>query len=1566
MSCGTIYEGTYMYSPEEFKKLRQQSEKRIEEISKVLNSEQYEGVKKAIASSVEDMYTTITRSIYKNKSKGEIKEIGGDQLVETIERITKNNLSPKKDIFDAVTTYSNLVVDSYFMLRVLERVTMELVDIKEEDLLGRDRVEELLDLRDKAEVTYYAIADKAFEDIVADLPSDNIIRQVIDDIKAVTGSIQQKVKEAIVPFQVEYIYNGLHEDIQNNVRLKKEIKEQVEQRQFYKSQGLPDSSRQIKYIDNRIKILKSQFITKDLIKEFLLGEHSDSSQYEYLFHAARLSSDPIIAPLAEKAADLKYEAYYEYKQNFEPRIQDFQDRWLEFTNTNLNQNPSMEKLYQPFIEWKVIKKATIDKRIVEVPTGEVDEFGAPEYDKREELYLKERIVTFAEHRDSIDTTAYHHRNYLAVKQEFARRKMYLAETEEEIKESKKLFKEASKELTDFINKYFEKPFTEEYYKIADNIDPVYKEIYTQKSEEVRARLKELYNSYSETEEAEFRQLQREFRNLSSTVDLNGKKKKGEDLKLAQALNEWKEGRKALYKDRDLSELEEEAEQKRLIHRERFLKVLQRKKQNRPSDEQISKLMRFFDQNSTRQVRTEEYYKELKKLREKATDLKSQISKLLGIKELGNLYEELNDKTKSYRQSNGVIDGENFPQHLAKDIKQIQENIDREYQEYSSLKYRSSKKLTKKEITEYESLRSELKSIQKAIRAYDTYETTEAYDARLEKEKEIILAKFPNATKEQIQRELETNSKWYINNHYQKSTFDPDTKEIGKKFEPIAIWQYKTPTNPDHVKFVPSFEYYRENNYASSIKDEYKSDNYIRNIFTGMASVKKGSKYDKTSPLYEQEIDSQLALAAEYTEGDSEQLIEQLKIQKEYNLLLYKNSDSQIQEVLGFINESLELWKDIQGLEEDTPMEVYERKHGYMLPSVRKSRTEKIIEDKEKFFTSNLQGFFKRAKEELKAFAAKTEEEKDKELLEGVEKFEELDKRLPTYTRLYGKIPIRYKAMLPFGQQSVNLGSLYNQFAYDDSVRKKMEGEKRIYLSIMEQLQKSHKKQVSGGGVISTMKNSLKVDNVRLKHLEEFMKSQFFGESRMDSTILGIDVFKIIDSASGFVSLSTLTHNYPGAVVNWASAQIQQLIESSGGKYFGVKDIVEGRKLFHTYFTKDLVRDSLGFKEGKKSWAGDFAGYWRFFQGENTEKIGKRSGRSGTSEFFESGFFGNTFRNATEFEIQGSLAVTLLNKEKVFYEHPGSGEMTYGTLLEAYQKLGIYSVRQNPGKIKKAVDGKVGEDISLKNEKNLISKIEGINITTNGNYSNINKTVAEKHAIGAATFFYRKYIFPFLNRRFGGAKYSNIPFLKNSKIIKNKENRIFNMNNMTGDGDRGFYIEGGSALWNHLGPAIFSKNVSIQDTYKHLSESQQDAVNKVGFDTALMIGLNLLFAMLGGYDDEDYDEYSWARLHALYQIRKLAAETDQFTIGGVPEIQRIIANPSIAWSVSTKRTMRTLEHLRQAVTGDEAAYYQRDTPGLYKKGDLKLKKDILEAMGLRFRTQYPEQLLKNFRYAERIR
>jgi hypothetical protein len=336
---------------------------------------------------------------------------------------------------------------------------------------------------------------------------------------------------------------------------------------------------------------------------------------------------------------------------------------------------------------------------------------------------------------------------------------------------------------------------------------------------------------------------------------------------------------------------------------------------------------------------------------------------------------------------------------------------------------------------------------------------------------------------------------------------------------------------------------------------------------------------------------------------------------------------------------------------------------------------------------------------------------------------------------------------------------------------------------------------------------------------------------------------------------------------------------------------------------------------------------------------------------------------------------MLSKKKVFIKDKDVWVIT--DMLDAYEKMwdqnkkeltlgnqvikkGIVSIADAPGFIRKAEKTgdkwEAGEEWTHKEEKSLITEVQAINIKINGNYAKINKTVAEKAALGRATFFFRKYFTPFVTRRFAGR---NGPKL----------------NAMEDNYHQGYYIEGTRVLMRDiLGGMLVDRGMAVgsfldifRGEAKFLSKKEVYSSRRLLGEMSFILLLNLLLIIPGFDDDEDYDEYSWAHLHLLYQIYKLKSETEQFfPIAGFDEMYRTQANPSLIIGISYNKFRRMPRDLYYMMTGDEKARYKRDTHGMWKEGDLKILADIYKSLGLRFDILYPEQRLRNFRYAERTR
>jgi hypothetical protein len=358
------------------------------------------------------------------------------------------------------------------------------------------------------------------------------------------------------------------------------------------------------------------------------------------------------------------------------------------------------------------------------------------------------------------------------------------------------------------------------------------------------------------------------------------------------------------------------------------------------------------------------------------------------------------------------------------------------------------------------------------------------------------------------------------------------------------------------------------------------------------------------------------------------------------------------------------------------------------------------------------------------------------------------------------------------------------------------------------------------------------------------------------------------------------------------------------------DFVSAFGEFHSKVLLDLVKD-VKSELGQKSYYGQLFDLFDPNQ-EFWQSIGEKYDTPGWLN--SARYIKNMFMNPREFgelQISGTTLLAVLRNTEVKTK---SGETI--RLSDAYEigKDGNIKLKDNV-------------DFTTKEFEQVKATVQRILRDTQGNYAKIDRTQAERHAIGSIFFFMRKYVVPLFmdqwhTRRFNGyVGYSSGSSIEMINILK----------------------YGGEGIMDALRSKdnvtaidyIFAVPKGLKAGVTSASEEQVRAAVKglSIYTTALLISFILSY-----WDDDDErkkatkteKKWSFWKINAITQLLKIKSETEQYTIlGGRDEVIRLFQNPfMIVGKVS--QVNRLLDYLYYTAIGDEAKSEYSDKGGYRKK------------------------------------
>lgn len=540
------------------------------------------------------------------------------------------------------------------------------------------------------------------------------------------------------------------------------------------------------------------------------------------------------------------------------------------------------------------------------------------------------------------------------------------------------------------------------------------------------------------------------------------------------------------------------------------------------------------------------------------------------------------------------------------------------------------------------------------------------------------------------------------------------------------------------------------------------------------------------------------------------------------------------------------------------------------------------------------------------------------------------------------IPVLGKSKIDFNDQSYNIWKSILDYTLSAQKAKIFEEKLPILDVLVDQLEKNlpavdgNKNEAIG----ESMSKKFNLENVkevikgrgdkRVQAVKDTVARYVYEEFTKElANIGGISDIKLTNTLLGYSGATMMVGNIPNWIVNAMSGNIQLMIEAAGKRYFTSKD-VKNAKIELMSRHKDAIADYT--KTHDKSLFGQMIEYFDPVKGEFMDNLGNKfdwSKRTNIKQIFFSGkIYG-------EWEMQMTTFIAMLKAKKVTQIINGV-EKTID-LYDAFEKGedGIPKLKE-------------GVQITDRELKEYMTRIQGVNKLLNGSYAKLDQTKIEKYSLGRMAIFMKKFFIPLFVNRFG-------KFRGDSELQDVRE---------------GHYISFYNAIVKDM------LNLPIGEIYAKMKKSPEDggytdlqkaAITKTLTEIAFITALTIILVMLGYDDDEDDSD---AKKFAQYIALKLRREVATFTPVAAPqEFASFFSRPFAAMS-STGNLINLggmiLKTPINVATGafEDDLYYQRKT-SMWDAGDSKFLALLYKSIGLKLNIAHPDQLLQGYNYSIRL-
>lgn len=1252
---------------------------------------------------------------------------------------------------------------------------------------------------------------KPYLESLATPQANNFISTAFANIEELTERIGRLNNNFSIPRIAEELANNISQQTQSLIEKNKKQKEKLEQEKerLERLQKQGASAKRQKTIDMLKKAIKeldrrmNQYATKENIKAALTDgfrKQDHINWLSYWFESAQLSSNILTGSLGNFMWNLQTEA--------DQKSQRFQNRMA-----------------------KLAERALAHFR----QTGGVyiaDASGDALFD----TYVKEVEVVFVNEEGELDSykdfAIASEMDEIGYKNEKVRREHAI--NQKRLKGEDTF--EDEQALARFVEANEERGLTEEYYRIMSSLSLKAKK--ARKAIIDKMKLLESYDRgdiLNEMIVEQMEDLRFQLERLESFTYADGTLKKGDDLEIAQDIKKWKESTRAAQLftyEPDEAKLElwrsKMKEYKSAITKaeQTYKKTVELYKKGEATAGAVSEARRAIAQakkgydawakTNVRRTIDPQWYKERREIIDAIAEIQEKYleefqAKNIELRTSTEIWDEIFNLLKGYKNSDGVYVGTNIPLDISERVKALQQELNE-----SREAFKKAKLVSEEDKNDLEELFAQLDSMQKK-QATDYYKAardsamaqTRAevvskymksnpklvlnYNQYLKEETAAVEKEFPNLTNLEIgemaakraldklyERESLLNtydidqevnktfkkSKWFTTNHILVQKFDPVSRRKVATYEPIYFWSETLPWDSENEvvdeayinRETPSFRW-----------STYRVNDQVLDPVTGKPLF--------VNPDYK------------YIPGRT-----QLRPSSEFKNDYYANLDPVEKEILA------ELQQMNQETQEDLPRSL---RRGLLAPSVRKDR-----------FTSfgqmlNPLDQLKLAYTDISDTVKGINEEEDDQLAG-----EKMSSRV--HRRLY----LKYTSKMDTSLKSKNI---FASLAMFNNEAEKFKGALKNAPILF--------------GLEDTLsKKALGKENKgyrTVKMIQNLYEKQLFGVQTKDGTagrILGALTDPVLSAGRALA----LNYNIPSAIKNFVG-NLHNVMIQAGEFDLTPTEIFAGMGEGAMHI-KDLFLADRDTRVGRESDYVKLLDYFHVFPKNRNEQLRNiiNNPLRETASYSPLSLirFGRNF-----FEMEATLGVyeamlkkfTLTNK---------LGEQK--TLKDAYE------VVDGEVRIKKEFDEQQVKEI----ESYFMKKLHGVTALMQGAYAKVDQSEFRRYALGRLAGYMRTWLAYQAIRRFGGRRISY------------------------GGGYEydGFYRAVARESWNLL-KVLFQGKEGIQAYMLTLDPVTRRALRGALYDSlAIVVGQAVAFALSGlirgDGDDKDNGGLYWLLYNLAYVIDEL--------------------------------------------------------------------------------------------------
>lgn len=1280
-------------------------------------------------------------------------------------------------------------------------------------------------------------------------------------------------------------------------------------------------------IDRVQKKWDSQRLTKERVNDLLTGNAKDTNIFSHFLEAYTNSPDPIVGG---------------FSMFLKSAYNDVDAETLRLSN-------EMSTELAPLLEAAGYSNTNFSKLMKEL----VYEESKPFVDQEDGLMKTRKVLAFKSmFKDHLVQIASLQHDY----------NIAVASGDQALADQK------LKEIKEHKKDYFHQEYVSEYY----NREQIYnsevgKEAYRKKHEllnEIKNLTDQEYDpNHIDEILTQKKILWRRYSQLASLTDENGNPKVGRDLEIAQIERQYRKESRKFFE---------------WVPTNKFESTLRRMEQNMvdegmdPESPEFKQARDKWIKENTVIAYTDKFYEERNQI---ISDLKDFMAKLpqstQDLVDSSGEMENMLSLSTGFRDQDGQIIGGDFSQTSKDKIKAYQKSIqdkrkslyngltDDEQSELDSLFTRKDfaigKRLSPEDDARLSELidkgislrinilqKAELASLYQRLSEIQSKEATDYYTDIVNNYLDKMGEKpFDENNENTVDSILDPTSyvrlfskspefeKWFKENHITKEVYDRESGEIITKYERLFVWNRNRPNNEDHYEKItlsdgeqilgkPSLSYY-----FRAVKKEYRTKKVVGETIDNRGNflpktIEQGAKDDKyynhDYAKLERENPNAFALMEKMKELH---LKHQLNLPRESRLYL---------DIPRYGKENLEYLQDTSISGETTKFKEW-----------AKGLKESILgaaDDAESagfnFDTSKLM-----------------------------------------YSDVFGediqKVPITGMYALDVDQVSLNILDGMRRYMHSGLKQRKLI-ELNPFAQALENVtsQKDLKnanipaKALAAVGRFFNIKAKTKSN--RGTAISNIIQREFQGVNTKDIFIKAPIIQKMLTKAGSIASFGLFASNIlPSAVKNRFGALVQNLIESSGGRFISLQSYHLGK----AKAVKMLMAHTMSLYEtGNKSLDAQMMLLFDPGQGVFEKFLKQQFGRSLAGDAAGLSFFTSP-RQFLDLEVQTELLSGMLHHQRVMQTIDGvTTELRY---------VDAWEIRNGQIELKEGIDKEWAQGGAKFNE--FKNKSQELNNRLVGTYAKMDQPEIMRYSLGRVAFFLKRYFISMFMNRFAKTRTSNAlgtvstGYYTSTLFAAAKLVRTRSLGSITSEekiNAKKFAADAAlQFLMSYVLVSIFSwYGAEDPDKYDKMKE-RSGALNEEDFNLSGWLTNHTLVAILATLNESE----TFGILNPMEYNAKKGEWNYSFgrkTLKQAGSTVKSMGDPTGLWNTTGQKMFDAYSNFALYLEDKENAYWKKDTgPYWFQKADQpKFWKDIFSIFGITGTQVSPVEAAEKEMYKQR--